>query len=69
MCHPKLPKNVNSQESVIPDDLPVITDIPSHDEPNLDGYIITINGQEVIYFTSDEAYEEQMNTEEVYSQN
>ena len=43
MCHPKLPKNINSQESVIPDDLSKITDIPSHNEPNINGYIITIN--------------------------
>ena len=45
MCHSKLPKNVNSQESVIPDDSPEITDIPSHNEPNIDGNIITINGE------------------------
>ena len=69
MCHPKVPKNVNSQDSNIPDDLPEITDIPSHNEPNVDGYIITINGQKVIYFTSDEAYQQWINTEEVYSQN
>ena len=29
MCHPKVPKNVNTQDSNIPDDLPEITDIPS----------------------------------------
>ena len=56
------------QESLIPDELPEITDIPSHNEPNVDGYIVNINGQELIYFTSDEAYEQWMNTEEVYSQ-
>ena len=69
MCHPKIPQNINSNESVIPDDLPEITDIPSHNEPNIDGYIIMIEGEEVIYFSSDEACEIWMNTEEIYSQN
>ena len=69
MCHPKIPKNVNTQDSNIPDDLPEITDIASHNDPNVHGHIVTINGQEVIYFMLEEAYEQWINTEEVYSQN
>ena len=69
MCHPKCSKNITSQESLIPEDLPEITDTPSHNKPNIDGYIITTEGEEVIYFTSDEAYDVWMNTKEIYSQN
>ena len=56
MCHTKFPKSINSQESVIPDVLPEIADISRHNEHNIDGYIITIEGRAVIYFTPVEAY-------------
>lgn len=32
-------------------------DIPSHNEENIDGYIVCIDGQEIIYFTTEETYQ------------
>ena len=66
MCHPHFKKTIKCKESTIPADLPEI--IPNHNHENIDGYIVTINGQELIYFTSDEAYEAWINSEEIYSQ-
>lgn len=68
MCHPHFEKKtVKHEESIIPADLPEITDIPNYNHDNIDGYIVTIKGKEVIYLISDEAYEAWINTEEIYS--
>ena len=70
MCHPRCPKDLNEQKNIIiPDDLLEITDVPSHNEEEIDGYIVVIDSVEVIYFTSDDAYDVWINTEEVYSIN
>ena len=69
MCYPNFEKKklVKHEESTIPADLPEITDIPNYNYENIDGYIVTTDGQEVIYFTSDEAYKAWINTEDIYS--
>ena len=69
MCHPKLENHINESYSNIPEGIPEITDIPSHNEPGIDAYVVVINGKEHLYFTADEAYEAWMNTEEIYSNN
>ena len=69
MCHPKFEKSINESESNISEDISEITDIPSHNEPGIDAYVVVINGQEHLYFTLDETYEACMNTEEIYSNN
>ena len=70
MCHPRSKKDLNEQkEFVIPDDLWEITNIPSHNEEGIDGYIVIIDGEEVIYFTSAKVYDVWINTEEVYDIN
>ena len=69
MCHPNVKKEINKSDSNVPEDIPEITDIPSHNQPGIDAYVVVINGQEHLYFTSDEMYEAWMNTEEIYSNN
>ena len=56
MCIPS-EKSLSEDKSDVPEDILEITEIPSHNEENIDGYIVCIDGQEIIYFTTEEAYQ------------
>ena len=56
MCIPS-EKRLSEDKSDVPEDIPKITEIASHNEENIDGYIVCIDRQEIIYFTMEEAYQ------------
>ena len=62
MCIPT-EKSLNEDKSEVPEDIPEIMDIPSHNEENIDGYVVCIDGQEIIYFTTEEAYQAWLQSE------
>ena len=50
-------KSLNEDKSEVPEVILEITEIPSHNEENINGYIMYIDGLEIIYFTMEEAYQ------------
>ena len=58
-------KKLNEDKSDVPEDIPEITEIPSHNEENIDGYIVCIDGQEIFYFSTEEAYQTWLQKENI----
>ena len=64
MCIPT-EKSLNEDKSDVPEDIPEITEIPSYNEENIGGYIVCIDGQKIIYFTMEEAYQTWLQSENI----
>ena len=64
MCIPS-EKSLSDDKSDVPEDIPKITEIPSHNEKNIDGYIVCIDVQEIIYFMTEEAYQTWLQIENI----